>query len=53
MATYSLDNFIKTPVSGDKKLEIYDADGNLRYSLNDVLVTRIDLRGSIISEINS
>ena len=33
MATYSYDNFIKTPVEGDKKLFIYDASGNLRYTL--------------------
>ncbi len=34
MATYSLDNFIKTPVQGDRKLEIYDASGNLQYMLD-------------------
>jgi hypothetical protein len=33
MANYSLDNFIKTPVDGDKKLEIYNSAGNLMYML--------------------
>ena len=33
MATYSYDNFIKTPVEGDKKLEIYNAAGTLMYYL--------------------
>ena len=33
MATYSVTNFIKTPVQGDKKLFIYDASGNLMYVL--------------------
>ena len=36
MATYSYDNFIKTPVEGDRKLEIYDSGGNLRYMLEPI-----------------
>jgi len=36
LATYSYDNFIKVPVPGDKKLEIYDASGNLMYLLEPI-----------------
>jgi len=36
LATYSYDNFIKTPVEGDRKLEIYDSGGNLRYMLEPI-----------------